>query len=190
MVKCKLCREQSVDVPENIRKCPSCRKAIEKVIGCDHMKCPCGYEFCYYCSQKWTHSHICETKIPSRKGISFIFCLATKILLLIPLSIVVLLLCIFFTSLICVLSSTMIGFLLYFHALDSLKEANTSDSVKILAFTSLTLLLPVLFVIGLVPGFLIPLLNICYKRKVFFDTEVVPDIFERLFGCLNSIRLI
>jgi len=31
------------------KKCPTCQSHIEKYEGCDHMKCRCGYEFCFLC---------------------------------------------------------------------------------------------------------------------------------------------
>jgi len=31
------------------KQCPACNRYIEKKEGCDHMKCVCGYEFCYRC---------------------------------------------------------------------------------------------------------------------------------------------
>eukprot|EP00929_Paragymnodinium_shiwhaense_P109640 TRINITY_DN76118_c0_g1_i1.p1 TRINITY_DN76118_c0_g1~~TRINITY_DN76118_c0_g1_i1.p1 ORF type:complete len:396 (-),score=36.70 TRINITY_DN76118_c0_g1_i1:172-1359(-) len=34
---------------KGIQRCPKCRQGIEKRRGCDHMKCPCGAEFCYIC---------------------------------------------------------------------------------------------------------------------------------------------
>ncbi|KAL9655158.1 hypothetical protein ABK040_008933 [Willaertia magna] len=37
-------------IKENAKSCPKCRQAIEKIDGCDHIKCiSCGYEFCWIC---------------------------------------------------------------------------------------------------------------------------------------------
>jgi len=33
-------------------RCPGCRQAVGKVVGCDHMTCPCGTHFCYRCAQR------------------------------------------------------------------------------------------------------------------------------------------
>ena len=38
---------------ENTKPCPSCHKNIEKNGGCNHMTCPCGYEFCWICGNTW-----------------------------------------------------------------------------------------------------------------------------------------
>lgn len=35
---------------------PSCRKMIERIDGCDHMRCQCGTNFCYRCGRPLTHS--------------------------------------------------------------------------------------------------------------------------------------
>lgn len=38
----------------NTKKCPACRKAIEKNQGCNHMKCvACNHEFCWVCLGDW-----------------------------------------------------------------------------------------------------------------------------------------
>ncbi|KAM3140729.1 hypothetical protein pb186bvf_007134 [Paramecium bursaria] len=34
--------------------CFSCKEAVEKSSGCNHMKCRCGAHFCYICGQNWT----------------------------------------------------------------------------------------------------------------------------------------
>jgi len=43
----------------NTKKCPNCRKFIEKNQGCNHMTCRkeasgCGYEFCWICMGEWS----------------------------------------------------------------------------------------------------------------------------------------
>ena len=45
----------------NAKKCPNCKKYIEKNKGCNHMTCMkaaggCGYEFCWICLKDW-NSH-------------------------------------------------------------------------------------------------------------------------------------
>ncbi|XP_055815357.1 probable E3 ubiquitin-protein ligase ARI8 [Solanum dulcamara] len=35
------------------KKCPNCDKSIEKNMGCMHMTCRCGHEFCWLCFTKW-----------------------------------------------------------------------------------------------------------------------------------------
>ncbi|KAL3835509.1 hypothetical protein ACJIZ3_010245 [Penstemon smallii] len=45
----------------NARRCPKCKRPIEKGEGCCHIKCPCGFEFCWLCLGPWTvHHHICN----------------------------------------------------------------------------------------------------------------------------------
>jgi hypothetical protein len=31
------------------KMCPFCNFWVEKTVGCDHMRCRCGKEFCYRC---------------------------------------------------------------------------------------------------------------------------------------------
>ncbi|KAF2650995.1 putative ariadne RING finger, partial [Lophiostoma macrostomum CBS 122681] len=35
------------------QRCRSCRQMVELVTGCYHMRCKCGYEFCYECGKQW-----------------------------------------------------------------------------------------------------------------------------------------
>jgi ariadne-1 len=44
---------------ENTKKCPNCKKHIEKNMGCNHMTCNkkvggCGHEYCWICLGPWT----------------------------------------------------------------------------------------------------------------------------------------
>ena len=39
---------------KNTKPCPSCKNAVMKVEGCNHMTCACRYEFCWICNRKWS----------------------------------------------------------------------------------------------------------------------------------------
>lgn len=34
---------------KKIKQCPHCSFWVERTLGCDHMKCRCGRDFCYKC---------------------------------------------------------------------------------------------------------------------------------------------
>ncbi|KAF3550591.1 hypothetical protein DY000_02001045 [Brassica cretica] len=38
------------------RQCGKCKHMIERSIGCNMMRCRCGYEFCYACGKQWNSS--------------------------------------------------------------------------------------------------------------------------------------
>eukprot|EP00388_Colpodella_angusta_P001012 GDKJ01003392.1.p1 GENE.GDKJ01003392.1~~GDKJ01003392.1.p1 ORF type:complete len:519 (-),score=65.67 GDKJ01003392.1:70-1626(-) len=40
-------------IVNNTKLCPSCKHAIEKNQGCNHIKCHCGYDFCWMCLEQW-----------------------------------------------------------------------------------------------------------------------------------------
>lgn len=40
------------------KKCPRCFMAIEKNGGCDHIKCSCGYDFCFRCGEEYIPGHL------------------------------------------------------------------------------------------------------------------------------------
>ncbi|KAL9828698.1 putative IBR domain, E3 ubiquitin ligase RBR family [Arabidopsis thaliana] len=44
------------------RRCPSCKFYVDKVEGCLHIKCRCGYQFCYGCGSVWKSSHVCRIR--------------------------------------------------------------------------------------------------------------------------------
>ena len=39
------------------RQCRRCKFIIEKSAGCNHMRCRCGYQFCYVCGKRWAAAH-------------------------------------------------------------------------------------------------------------------------------------
>jgi ariadne-1 len=38
----------------NTKTCPQCSNAIQKNLGCMHMTCKCGHQFCWLCLGKWS----------------------------------------------------------------------------------------------------------------------------------------
>lgn len=72
-VKCEIVAEwmklitlESDDTPwilQFIKRCPKCRRRIEKYEGCTHMTCrePCGFQFCWLCLEPWSYGHACNS---------------------------------------------------------------------------------------------------------------------------------
>ena len=46
---------QQYMIDNNLKQCPRCKNAVEKKVGCDHITCLCGYEFCYRCGGVYKH---------------------------------------------------------------------------------------------------------------------------------------
>ena len=42
----------------NGKRCPECRRVIEKSEGCNHMTCPCGAHFCWQCGKSFSRATI------------------------------------------------------------------------------------------------------------------------------------
>ena len=40
-----------------LKQCGKCKMMIERKSGCNHIKCVCGYEFCYVCCKGWSDEH-------------------------------------------------------------------------------------------------------------------------------------
>lgn len=48
----------NIKMDDNFKKCPSCYNIIEKMHGCDHLKCGfCEYEFCWICLGNYDSFH-------------------------------------------------------------------------------------------------------------------------------------
>ncbi|KAF8059963.1 hypothetical protein N665_1223s0021 [Sinapis alba] len=45
------------------RRCRCCKVFVEKLVGCRHISCRCGFEFCYDCGLKWGYPHFCPKLI-------------------------------------------------------------------------------------------------------------------------------
>lgn len=41
----------------NGRMCPGCSLRTSRIDGCNHMTCPCGFEWCYVCECRWNALH-------------------------------------------------------------------------------------------------------------------------------------
>ncbi|GKC71355.1 zinc finger, C6HC-type containing protein [Tanacetum coccineum] len=44
---------------KNWKRCPNCNIYVERITGCEHIACRCGYQFCYECGNEWNGGHLC-----------------------------------------------------------------------------------------------------------------------------------
>lgn len=42
------------------KHCPHCTRRVEKVDGCNHIRCRCGTSFCYTCGAALTTGYVCR----------------------------------------------------------------------------------------------------------------------------------
>lgn len=54
--------------PNNRKKCPQCGLGIEKIAGCDHMKCNCGAHICWKCLKYFSSGSACYGHLKSAHG--------------------------------------------------------------------------------------------------------------------------
>lgn len=50
------------------KPCPNCKKAIEKNMGCNHMSCKCGHQFCWICLNPWMNHKACNAYMGENNG--------------------------------------------------------------------------------------------------------------------------
>ena len=44
-----------------LKQCPNCKRWVEKISGCDHIRCSCGIDFCYNCGKSYENGfHSCN----------------------------------------------------------------------------------------------------------------------------------
>lgn len=51
-------------IRENTRRCPHCKQAVEKTVGCDFILCKCRRKFCYRCGRDWEQGHSSHYQCP------------------------------------------------------------------------------------------------------------------------------
>lgn len=51
--KCKIGNLDSYSKEHHLKKCPKCGALTEKNLGCNHMKCNCGCNWCWFCKKEF-----------------------------------------------------------------------------------------------------------------------------------------
>jgi ariadne-1 len=54
--------DKSAFIDVEAKACPKCGTSIQRSLGCLHMTCICGYEFCWMCLGKWSN-HVSITPV-------------------------------------------------------------------------------------------------------------------------------
>ena len=49
---------------QHFKQCPQCKFWVEKTMGCDHMRCRCGGEFCYKCGGPYGNCECMRPAVP------------------------------------------------------------------------------------------------------------------------------
>ena len=49
---------------QHFKQCPHCKFWVEKTVGCDHMRCRCGGEFCYKCGGNYGNCLCMQAAVP------------------------------------------------------------------------------------------------------------------------------
>ena len=59
-------------IHQNYKQCPICKVLIEKIDGCNQMKClNCGYNFCWLCMREYTYNHYSIYNVKGCPGMRF-----------------------------------------------------------------------------------------------------------------------
>ncbi|KAK8222284.1 hypothetical protein BKA81DRAFT_296906, partial [Phyllosticta paracitricarpa] len=43
----------SIAATNGWKRCYHCRRMVQLVLGCNHVSCLCGAEFCFHCGCRW-----------------------------------------------------------------------------------------------------------------------------------------
>ncbi|PKS06772.1 hypothetical protein jhhlp_006846 [Lomentospora prolificans] len=64
--KSKQDKASEATIKEISKECPKCKRNIIKSVGCNHMTCHCGHQWCYYCREAWEYNEerslVCKHK--------------------------------------------------------------------------------------------------------------------------------
>jgi hypothetical protein len=120
----------------------------------------------------------------------YFVCVLVKIflgLLIFPFLLVIFL---FVACCICSISAAMLGFMTLIRLLEKTGKAEINDCVKLLLVLMLFVFMPVFSAVLFVPGFLLPVVNLCWHKTIFFDHAILRDWFYRLFSCLIILQVL
>ena len=51
------CDDNLLEVLKGFKKCPRCGIMIQKISGCNEVRCRCRHQFCYACLRSWKPNH-------------------------------------------------------------------------------------------------------------------------------------
>lgn len=125
-----------------------------------------------------------------RTGCSWVACGLFKLVIGIPVVLFMILIWLMLAIALCLISAFLAGLMIFLYGLEYIAKSNTHDCLKLLFLVASFIFLPLTWSISALPGFFIPIVNLCYKEKLILDPNTLENLTIRIFSCLRIFTLI